>query len=123
MVHSIAGSSGGDVSPNISFSDVQRDLGLSSQELAAALGVSTRTVRRWRSGSVGSRRGSPSRKLEDLLLVHERVFEIIREDAGQEWLNTRRTFLGNLTPTEVIRAGRPDRVLELLTVIDHGPYA
>jgi hypothetical protein len=55
--------------------------------------------------------------------VHERVFEIIREDAVQEWLNTRRTFLGNLTPTEVIRAGRPDRVLELLTVIDHGPYA
>ncbi len=123
MSRSSAGSfRSGSPPPNISLDVLRDDLGLTPQELASALGVSPRTIGRWRTGELVAPPGETGKRLEELWLVHERLFETVREDAVPEWLNTRRSFLGNLTPTEVIRAGRADRVLELLTVIDHGIY-
>jgi DNA-binding transcriptional regulator YiaG len=102
---------------------LQADLGLSAQDLATILGISLRTLGRWRSGMYILPQGETRKRLEDLLALRQRVHETVREDATREWLNTRRSYLGNLTPVEVIRAGRADRVLELLNVIDHGLYA
>ena len=98
------------------------DLGLSAQELASALGVSARTLERWRMGGFSMSRNESGQRLAHLVQLRDRIFESVREDAVPEWLSTRRRYLGDLTPIEVIRAGRPDRVMDLLTAIDHGLY-
>lgn len=111
------------IDPRTSIDQLQRDLGLSPRELASALGISTRTLERWRSGIYIVPHGETRELLQDLMDLHQQLNETIVEGSDTSgWLNTRRAFLGNLTPIEVIRAGRADRVRELLTVIDHGIY-
>ena len=106
----------------IEFDVLRHDLGLSAQDLASALGISSRTLERWRMGGLAAARSDSSQRLDHLLQLRNRVFETVREDAVSDWLNTRRRYLGDLTPIEVIRAGRPDRVLDMLTAIDHGLF-
>jgi putative toxin-antitoxin system antitoxin component (TIGR02293 family) len=104
-----------------SIGKLQRQLGLSSGELAAPIGVSARTLERWRSGIYVVPQGETKRRLQNLFDLQQQLHDVIADDSEtREWLSTRRAFLGNLTPIEVIRAGRADRVQELLTSIEHG---
>jgi DNA-binding transcriptional regulator YiaG len=119
----VAGREAQQIDPRASIDQLQRDLGLSPRELASALGISTRTLERWRSGIYIVPQGETRERLQDLMDLHRQLNETIVEGPEtSDWLNTRRAFLGNLTPIEVIRAGRADRVRDFLTAIDHGIY-
>jgi hypothetical protein len=107
----------------LAISELQDEFGLTTGELAASIGVSSRTLERWRSGIYAVPTGDTNARLQALFALREQLRETLDQHTDRrEWLTTRRAFLGNLTPIEVIRAGRADRVSELLTAIEHGIY-
>ena len=99
----------------------ERDLGLTSQEIAAALGISLRTLERWRKGeSLPQREGR--QRLDELLSLHNHVLDLFEENGGAQWLRAQNRYLKGLTPAEMIRLGHFDRVEGAIGVIEHGIF-
>lgn len=101
--------------------DVGRTLLLSDAEIAAALGVGSRTVDRWRRGDAVPQRDARER-LGALVALGEHVRQTFQDAAVGGWLRSENRSLGGLTPLEAIRAGRPDRVEAALEAIDSGIF-
>jgi transcriptional regulator with XRE-family HTH domain len=97
----------------------EREMGLTPAELADALGVSPRTVSRWRAGETLPQREARSRlaTLDELRLHLNRTFE---DGAVPSWLRTPNRYLGGVTPFEMLRLGRFERVDAALVAIDAG---
>src|SRR5262245_2197412 len=96
------------------------DFGFSSRDLAQALGVDQRTIARWAAGDAFPRHGAKDR-LEALAALDERLNEtFVSWDAARAWLSAPSRYLGDMTPIDAIRAGRPDRVMALIEAIDSG---
>ncbi len=111
-----------DVVPSQALEILQRDLGLSTDELARALQVNPRTIERWRTGDSYPQREARQR-LKALGDVHRHLGQTFRDYAGaRQWLDDPSRYLGWLTPREVLRAGRFDRVEAALTVLDSGIF-
>jgi uncharacterized protein (DUF2384 family) len=96
------------------------DTGLADDELAPALGVTPRALARWRAGASYPQREARSR-LARLLRLDERIRAAFEGDeAVRQWLRAENAALGLLTPAEVLKAGRLDRVEAALTALESG---
>ena len=101
---------------------VERGLGLSRGELAGALGTSARTVERWRTGQTYPQHEARER-LAELVAVEVHLGETFDDREAQgAWLRLGNPYLGGLTPLEVVRAGRADRVEAALEALDSGVF-
>jgi len=101
---------------------LERDLNLSPQEIAQALGVHPRTVDRWLEGDIPQRNEGRQRldALEDLRNRIYRTFS--SQEAAQAWIQRENRYLGNISPAEFLRTGRLDRVSAALEAIDSGYF-
>ena len=101
---------------------LKRDLDLSTDALAGALKVDSRTVERWRTGASFPQRDGRER-LEALMNVRNHVLDTFATaEAARAWMHASNRYLGGLTPAEVAQAGRIDRIEAALTVLDSGMF-
>lgn len=101
---------------------IERDLGLSASEIAAALETTPRTLERWRADSTHPQRET-RRRLALLLALDRHLHETFEDpEASRTWLRAPSPYLGGLTPTDALRAGRADRVEAALEALDSGVF-
>lgn len=111
-----------ETTPGRAVETLEEGLGLGRGEIARALGASVRTVERWRAGQTYPQHGARER-LAELLAVEAHLEETFGDPkARREWLRSASPYLGGLTPIEVIRAGRADRVRAALEALDSGVF-
>ena len=117
-----AAKSGLQTTPERAIEALEEGLGLGGGEIASALGASARTVERWRAGQTYPQHGARER-LAGLLAVEEHLGETFEDRVARHaWLRSASPYLGGLTPLEVIRAGRADRVGAALEALDSGVF-
>ena len=108
--------------PHRMVEHIEAELGLSRGDLADALGVDPRTLQRWYSGQSYPQREARHRLFE---LDHLRIrlrHTFTSSDAVHSWMRVPSAYLSQLTPLEVLRAGRPDRVEAALEALDSGIF-
>ena len=110
------------ISPAEALSRLQQDLGLSDGDLAAALTVSSRSLERWRVGATYPQHEGRARLVQLLALHDDLIAGFGDAEAARTWLRTPNHYLGQLTPIEVVRAGRLDRVAAALLALESGVY-
>ena len=111
-----------EMTPGRAVETVEGGLGLSRSELAGALGASARTVERWRAGQTYPQHEARER-LAELVGVEAHLVETFDDpESGRAWLRSANPYLGGLTPLEVVRAGRTDRVEAALEALDSGVF-
>lgn len=111
--------------PSRYFSDLvetlERDLGLSARDLAGAVGVSQRTVERWRHGAVPQE--ETLKRLDTLVELHHRLSESFTSmDAARAWLHRSNEYLRGMEPVDALRVGHPQQVHNALEIIDSGMF-
>lgn len=82
-----------------------------------ALGVSQRTLERWRSGESHPQRAARLR-LAGLLVLVRWLENTFAGGGAEEWFRTDNRYLGRMKPSEAIWAGRVDRVETALEALD-----
>ena len=97
------------------------DLGLSDDELAAALGISPVFLQRWRSG-IASPGSIDLRRLEHLAAVSTHLHETFKSPAGARWLRSESRYLGGQRPLDALLGGKFDRVEAALEALDSGIF-
>jgi transcriptional regulator with XRE-family HTH domain len=101
---------------------IKAELGLSEAELAQALAIDPRTVRRWQSGQAYPQHEARQR-LANLRDVTRRLQETFASaEAIRAWIRQPSRYLSQLTPAEVLRTGRIDRVEAALEALDSGIF-
>ena len=101
---------------------LERDLGISTETIARALGVDRRTVERWRANQ-SVPQGKTRERLGELLGLRDRLLAMFQTpEAAQEWLRARSLYLGGFTPVEALKAGRLDRIQADLDGLASGVY-
>lgn len=111
-----------EISPSQAIIQLQRDLRMSQNDLADALNASPRTIERWRTNETFPQRDARQR-LADLIALDQRLRDTFDStEAIQSWLHTSNRYLGGLTPAEVTRVGRLDRVDAALEALDSGIF-
>ena len=111
-----------EMTPGRAVETVEGGLGLSRGEIAGALGASARTVERWRTGQTYPQHEARER-LAELVAVEVHLGETFDDpESGRAWLRSGNPYLGGLTPLEVVRAGRADRVQAALEALDSGVF-
>lgn len=96
---------------------LQADLGLSRQEMAGYFGTSWRSISiRYRTRAYRARQ----RELSELAKLLQETFQ--SQEAIRTWMRTKNQYLGGLTPAEVVRAGRIDRVKAAVGALESGIY-
>lgn len=111
-----------ETTPGHAVEMLEGGLGLRKGELAGAVGASARTVERWRTGQTYPQHEARQR-LAELVAVEGHLGETFDDrDARRAWLRSGNPYLGGLTPLEVLRAGRPDRVQAALEALDSGVF-
>lgn len=102
-------------------------LRLTWEDVAEAVGVSSRTIHRWRDLET-----SPSgESLKSLERLDEVRFWITRVsgrpeygiDEAREWLHTRIEELRGKTPREALLAGKAEQIIEILATAHTGAFA
>lgn len=110
------------VTPKQALEQLERDLGLSTQELAGALDASPRSLERWRTSGTHPQRETRQR-LAALIALDHRLRESFKNPrAIRSWLHTPNRYLGGITPAEAVRVGRVDRVEAALEALDSGVF-
>lgn len=98
------------------------DLGVPHQDLRDMFRIDQRTLDKWLSGEAYPQKAARARLNElDGLYVHLRETFADMADA-RAWLGDPSRYLGGLTPSEVLRVGRVDRVEAALEVLDSGIF-
>lgn len=111
-----------DMTPGQAVERLEEDLGLSAGELSAALGASARSIERWRDGLTHPQREARGR-LAALIALDRHLLETFDSpEAARTWLRVSHPYVGGLTPVEVLRAGRPDRVEAALEALESGVF-
>lgn len=102
--------------------DVSEKLKLRWSDIAQIIRVDESTVHRWKKGDVAPQPGARSRiaQFRELLELLARTFD--GPDLARRWLKEKRpqALGGNVTPLEVMLAGRLDRVVGLLHFLGRG---
>jgi transcriptional regulator with XRE-family HTH domain len=108
--------------PRQALDQLERDLGLSTPDLAAALGASPRTLERWRADETYPQRAARER-LAELLGLDQRLRDTFHDVAAvREWLQAPNHVLGGFSPAAGLRLGRVDRVAAALDALDAGIF-
>jgi putative toxin-antitoxin system antitoxin component (TIGR02293 family) len=107
-----------DTTPERAIAGLENSLDITEADIALALGISVRSLRRWGSGESHPQRESRTR-LARLVALAGHLEEAFGEDAD-EWLGADSRYLGGLKPIEALRAGRMDRVEDALEALDSG---
>ena len=111
-----------DVTPRQAVGVLGADLQLSLRDLGSMLDTDPRNIQRWVSGESYPQRAY-RRRLHALVELHHHLGETFATmEAAREWLTAPSRYLAALTPLEVLRAGRSDRVEAALEAIDSGIY-
>lgn len=103
------------------IASIQRDLGLTPAEVSGGLGVTTRTLDRWRKGESLPHREARER-INELAAVRDHAFETLFADDVPDWFRARNHSLAGMTPAQAISAGSVEQVEAALVVIDYGIY-
>lgn len=104
--------------PERAVAELESRLAVRELDIALALGISLRSLRRWSTGESYPQREYRA-NLARLLALAERLEEAFGEDADA-WLGADSRYLGGLKPIEPLRAGRMDRVEDALEALDSG---
>jgi transcriptional regulator with XRE-family HTH domain len=98
------------------------ELGLNDQEIAAAFGVTPRTIERWLRGDAYPQH--QARRTMALMLEFSDALgdTFSTVSAGKKWLRTESRYLGGLTPVDAIRVGRVDRARAALEALESGIF-
>jgi uncharacterized protein (DUF2384 family) len=111
-----------EMTPVQALNVLEQELGLSSDELAVALAVSSRTLDRWRRGETYPQREARQHLVQMIELRDRLNANFDTPTVGQSWLRRPHPYLGGLTPAEVIRAGRIDRAIGALDAFEAGIF-
>ena len=104
------------------LTELQTDLGLSDHELTQALGVSSLTLKRWRSGESFPQTAA-RKQLERLARLRAELRDLFGDaEATAAWMHGKNRYLGGFTPAEALRVGRLDRVESALEVLGLGLF-
>ena len=110
-----------DFAPAKLIDKLERDLLLSDQDVAQALGVDLRTLDRWRSGTYPQR--ETREKLGTLAALAERLCATFTTpQARNAWLREDNLYLGGLAPIDALRTGRFDRIDATLEALASGVF-
>jgi len=101
-------------------------LGLTWEDVAEAVGISSRTIHRWRELET-SPSGDSLKSIERLDEVRfwiETVFERPEYgiDEAREWFHTRVRELRGKTPREALLAGKAEQIIEILATAHAGAF-
>ncbi len=90
--------------------DLRQRLGLTQDQMAAAIGVTVRTLQNWESGKLGR---NPDRKLRDIRELTALVEDYIPSDKRDPWLRTPLAAFDGASPAQMIQEGRTrDLIIE-----------
>ena len=98
------------------------DLGVQPQDLRDIFRIDQRTLDKWLSGEAFPQRAARAR-LNELDALHRHLGETFSDMAdARAWLGDPSRYLSGLTPLEVLRIGRVDRVEAALEALDSGIF-
>ena len=98
------------------------ELGVTEPQLAGALGVTPRTLERWRVGERYPQHESRKR-LDALRALHERLqTTFLTPEAIDTWTHSDNVYLGGLKPVDALQVGRIDAVNAALEALDSGIF-
>ena len=98
------------------------ELGVTEVQLAGALGVTPRTLARWRAGERYPQHESRKR-LDALRRLHERLqTTFLTPEAIGTWTHADNVYLGGLKPIDALHVGRIDAVDAALEALDSGIF-
>ena len=103
------------------IASIQRDLGLTSAEIAGGLGVTTRTLDRWRKGESLPQREARGR-LHGLTALRDHALEAFCPEDLARWMRERNRALAGTRPADAVAVGRFDQVENALVVIAYGMF-
>ena len=107
-----------DTTPERAVAGLENSLDMTEADIALALDISVKSLRRWSSGESHPQRESRA-KLARLVALAGHIEEAFGDNAD-EWLGADSRYLGGLKPIEALRAGRMDRVEDALEALDSG---
>jgi hypothetical protein len=111
-----------DVTPEQAVRALQADLGLSAADLQLVPETSPKYIERWASDQAYPQTKARQR-LAELMAFHDHLQAMFTEwEGASDWLRAPSRYLAELTPLEVIRAGRADRAREALMALSAGVY-
>lgn len=98
------------------------DLGVHHQDIRDIFRIDQRTLDKWLSGEAYPQRAARVR-LNELDALHRHLGETFADMAdARTWLVDPSRYLSGLTPLEVLRIGRVDRVEAALEALDSGIF-
>jgi uncharacterized protein (DUF2384 family) len=98
------------------------ELGLTYDEIGSVIGVTDRTLRRWRTHDQVPHRKQRDRveDLRELRYLLQSVFP--KPEHRQEWLHASNAGLRGRTPLSLVRAGRVERIVDELATFESGAF-
>lgn len=111
-----------EMTPLQALDRLEAGLGVTPDDLAGALKVDRRTLKRWTIGETYPQREA-RRRLVELLALSDRLCEAFEgPDGPREWMHASSRYLGGITPAEALRSGRLDRVEAAFEVLESGIF-
>ena len=111
-----------EITPREALERLASELGLSSKDVATALGIEQRTVDRWKTGETYPQREARGR-LAALVALSESLRQAFADREGiREWLDSPSRYLGGMRPAEAIKIGRADRAEAALEALKSGIF-
>jgi transcriptional regulator with XRE-family HTH domain len=99
--------------------DLRRRLGLTQEQMAAAIGVTVRTLQNWESGKLGR---NLDRKLRDMRELSALVEDYIPSDKRDQWLRAPLAAFEGASPAQLIEEGRTrDLIIEFRRLQENQP--
>jgi transcriptional regulator with XRE-family HTH domain len=105
---------------------LERNLGLSADELASALAAPGSSLQQWRRDE--STPGAESlRRLDDLMALHAHLHETLRPEGIPHWLREPNRYISSIakrwtTPAKALTDGHLDRADNVLGIVDYGIF-
>ena len=107
---------------DLKIDELSENLGITVEILVSAIGVSARSVERWRTGDSFPQHDARER-IERLRALKVQLYDTFATaDAVHAWMRTNNRYLSGLSPIEVLRAGRIDRIEAALEVLASGIF-
>lgn len=96
-----------------------REQALTTDELAAVVGVNSRQISNWASGH-NTPKGARRDRLLEVQYIVEQLRDIYTREGAEIWLHGRKRSLGGERPIDLMREGRFQSVLAAIDRLRHG---